>query len=53
MVHYREIIEDNLQYNAKTTHTTVKSAFKAEYKFNSIKESMFVREKIIRGFFEN
>ncbi|WP_170871552.1 hypothetical protein [Desulfosporosinus metallidurans] len=50
---YREIIEDGLKYNGTNAHTMVKKVVNSTgvATFNSIKESMFIREKISRGLF--
>lgn len=49
---YREIIEDKLKYNNKQSRTILRNLEKMDLPtFESVKESVFIREKISRGFF--
>lgn len=48
---YREVIEDKTEYNNKQARTILRNFEKKEKPhFDSIKESIFLREKISRGF---
>ncbi|MEG0774356.1 hypothetical protein [Clostridium sp.] len=50
---YREVIESKIKYNNKSANTIVRNLLKTNEapKFTSIKESLFIREKLSRGFF--
>lgn len=48
---YREILEDDIKYNSKTSRTIMRNIEKKDIPyFESEKETYFIREKISRGF---
>ena len=48
---YREILEDDMKYNNKTSRTIMRNIEKKDIPyFESEKETLFIREKISRGF---
>ena len=48
---YREILEDDIKYNSKTSRTIMRNIEKNDIPyFESEKETYFIREKISRGF---